>query len=123
MEQYLSFRKAELFKDKDSCDKIMEETDPVTIKQLGKNVTNFKTSVWNMAKSDIAEEGLGYKFDQNPDMKEYLLEQRGKVIGEMTRDKSWGSGLNLYHRDATKHRDWPGQNLLGKLLMKVRDNY
>ena len=122
MEQYLCFKKADLFNDRDISERIMRESDPGKIKQLGKQVKHFDAKVWHNAKSDIGEEGLKCKFDQNPGMKEFLLQQKGKYIGEMTKDKQWGAGIGLHHHNAMDHNKWPGENLLGKLLMKVRDN-
>ena len=70
MEQYLSYKKAELFKDEDSANQILNETDPGVIKQLGQKVKNFEPRVWHMAKSEIGENSIRCKFEQNANMKD-----------------------------------------------------
>lgn len=40
-------QKALLFSDTETAEKIMRETDPMTIKNLGKAATGFNEKVWN----------------------------------------------------------------------------
>lgn len=51
------------------------------------------------------------KFTQNKELRELLLSTGGAYLAEHSRDKYWGDGLN----DS-------GKNVLGKILMKVRES-
>ena len=45
MEQFLMYKKARFFNDKDSAKKIMNESNPYRIKQLSRLVKNFDENV------------------------------------------------------------------------------
>ena len=55
-------------------------------------------------------EGVRAKFEQNAALKTLLLDTGGAYLSEHSRDRFWGDGMN----DS-------GKNILGKTLMKVRD--
>ena len=40
----------------------------------------------------------------------------------MTYDKYWGCGVNLKFAKNTKPTSYPGENVLGLILEKIRDN-
>jgi ribA/ribD-fused uncharacterized protein len=120
-EQYMMYKKAILFGDKMMADKILECSDPRKIKQMGRRVKNFKEDIWRQNAQDIVTQGCYYKFSQNPELKQFLLSTKDKIIVEASPyDKIWGIGLNT--RDAMKipMENWPGSNWLGECLMKVR---
>lgn len=122
-EQYLWFKAAEMFNDEDSANKILESKDPAEQKGLSRNIKNFDVSVWDGAKEKIIEKALRAKFGQNEHLNEKLQATRGKSIGEATRrDTVWGIGMNLGHKDVLDCSKWSGNNLLGKVLTRVRDS-
>lgn len=50
-----------------------------------------------------------------------LLETGTEVIAEAASyDRIWGIGLSA--TEAVKVSQWPGQNLLGQILMEIRSN-
>ena len=123
VEQYFCAKKATTFKVDSTAEAIMKETDPARQKRLGNQVNNFQTPVWNNVMEQVMEEGLHAKFTQNAALKKKLLSTRGKLIGEAAPvDKVWGTGCKLCSKDVLKSNLWQGKNLLGKLLMKVRDS-
>lgn len=66
---------------------------------------------WDDIKFDIMLKILRLKFTQNPSLKKLLLGTGESILIEHTkRDKIWGDG-----------GDGSGMNLLGKALMKIRD--
>ena len=68
-------------------------------------------SDWEKVKEEVMLKGLVAKFEQNPVLKQKLLETRGFKLRETSPyDKYWGTG-----------RDMKGKNRLGVLLEKVRD--
>ena len=79
--------------------------------ELGRSRRNPLREDWEQVKDEIMYEGLRFKFSQNKDLKDKLLETGNrKIIEHTTKDKYWGDGGN-----------GEGQNRLGILLMKLRD--
>ena len=47
-EQFMMYRKARFFEDKEAVTAIMNSSDPKTIKQLGRKVRNFNQKQWDI---------------------------------------------------------------------------
>ncbi len=63
-------------------------------------------------KQNIMEKVLRFKFDQHKDLKQLLLStSRNTLVENSPFDSYWGCG-----------KDGKGQNIFGKLLMKIRDD-
>ena len=122
MEQYMMYKKAECFKDKDTAKKILATDDVARIKALGRLVSNYNGSYWNGVRQIIVYEGLLAKFSQNEDLKERLKSTGNDILAECAvRDKIWGIGLSMKNSDRFDIDKWNGQNLLGYALMMVRE--
>ena len=80
-------------------------------KRLGKRVNLRKD--WEDVKLKIMEEIVKCKFDQNPDLKEKLIDTGDAILieGNDWGDKYWGVCKGV------------GENHLGIILMKIRDSY
>ena len=68
---------------------------------------------WEESKLDIMESILLAKYDQNPNLKNRLIETEGRILinGNNKHETYWG--VDLY--------SWRGENHLGKILMSIRD--
>lgn len=122
VEQYMMAGKARLFGDKVAETNIMKSTNPRYIKQQGREVKGFNTREWEEARVDIVREGNLAKFKQDARFKKYLKETRGKILVEASPyDKIWGIGLSKDEPSVKDPRTWRGNNLLGYVLMDVRD--
>lgn len=118
-EQAMMYYKAKLFKDEHSAKLILETTDPSTIKRLGRQVKNFNESTWKSHRERIVTQINLAKFSQNPSLQTALLSTGDKILVEASPyDKIWGIGYAK--KDAMSNVDKWGLNLLGKCLMKVR---
>lgn len=121
MEQYMMFRKAMLFSDKEIADKILKTNDVRYIKELGRKVRNFDDNIWVQHREEIVYTGLYAKFSQNAKLKEKLLKTGDAILAECAvNDKIWGIGLSMTDKRNQNPNEWRGLNLLGKNLMKVR---
>ncbi len=121
-EQYMMAQKALLFGDKETFSKIMSCADPTEYKAFGRQVRNFDPNAWEANKVRIVKEGNLAKFSQNAELKEYLLSTGASVIAEAAPDDSiWGIGLEEWQPEIQDPRNWKGENLLGYILMEVRD--
>lgn len=122
MEQYMMSEKAVLFNDLEIREQILNITSPKSIKALGRKVKNFDGRIWNEHKYRIVCTGNYEKFNQNQDLKDYLLGTGNIVIVEASPyDKIWGIGIKKDTLGIENPYNWKGQNLLGFALMEVRD--
>ncbi|MCG5219308.1 NADAR family protein [Streptosporangium sp. KLBMP 9127] len=121
-EHYMMAHKAWLFDDHDIAAQILEAGHPGEAKKLGRAVRNFDATLWNAHRFDIVVRGTLAKFGQHPDLKQYLLTTRNRVLVEASpRDRIWGIGLTATDERAASPATWQGLNLLGFALMAARD--
>jgi ribA/ribD-fused uncharacterized protein len=72
---------------------------------------------WADRKDKIMREALHYKFDQNPDLKQKLLDTGDKILIEHAMRDAW-YGTGEYEGET-----YVGKNMLGVILMELRDEY
>lgn len=124
-EQYFMWQKANVFHDAIIAKEILNiEYRPSDYKYLGQQVHNFDQKIWEENKYQIMFDANYYKFTQNPELKSELLFTEDAILAEASPyDKIWGIGLStqgikgLYQDIGA----WKGENLLGKVLMDVRE--
>ena len=121
-EQAIMYRKAMLFGAKDVAQSIVKAQTPKACKDLGRSrKIPFDNLVWDNKKMNIFKEVLLDKFS-NPKLKQQLLATGDRILVEASPfDKIWGIGLDENHPDVENPSKWKGENLLGKVLMEVRD--
>jgi len=121
-EQYMMYRKAMLMGDPNTAARIMQTNNPKVQKMLGREIQGFNSQLWDENKEQIVYEGNMLKFTQNPELKEILMDTGESIIVEASPvDSIWGIGMDADHALRTEPSKWPGLNLLGKAIMKVRD--
>jgi ribA/ribD-fused uncharacterized protein len=133
VEHYYQWSKAMLFEGKDSetAKKIMKPprnkdfTEAKSAKAFGKKVKDFSESRWDDVKIPIMEKAVRAKFvEPKHGLLEKLLSTGDRVIGEASpRDSYWGIGTSVDTAIANDPKKWKGQNHLGKILMKLRDEF
>ena len=122
MEQYMMYKKAVCFGDKDMANKILATDDVAEIKAFGRLVANYNESYWNGVRQIVVFEGLTAKFSQNEDLKAKLKATDNSILAECAvKDRIWGIGLSMNDLDRFQIDKWKGQNLLGYALMMVRE--
>ena len=118
-EQYMMAHKAKLMGDQRTYDKIMQETKPILIKKLGRQIQPWNQDKWNQFKYDIVLDATRYKVQQHTHIHKMLLETWTHDIAEAAPyDLIWGIGLSI--KKAKAGAQWRGQNLLGEAWMQVR---
>ena len=61
------------------------------------------------------------KFSQHTDLKDFLLDTRPQILVEASPyDSIWGIG-KIAHSSMCDPHNWEGENLLGFVLMEVRE--
>lgn len=121
-EQYMMAAKAFTFGDREIYRRILAESDQAVMKGLGRRVRNFWDYIWKANRHEVVLCANVNKFSQNRKLADYLLSTGDKILVEASPyDDIWGIGLDENHPEAIDPRRWKGQNLLGFILMEVRD--
>ncbi|MBR4021868.1 MAG: NADAR family protein [Ruminococcus sp.] len=122
MEQYMMYRKATCFHDDKIAAQILETNAVAKIKALGRLVSGYDDHHWNGVRQVVVYEGLVAKFTQNPQLLQLLKNTKDDILAECAvKDRIWGIGLSMTDSDRLIRAKWKGQNLLGYVLMMVRD--
>ena len=120
-EQAFMWEKAVFFNDHESANKILREENPAKAKKLGREVKNFDDSKWSKVCYEIMYLINYEKYFQNTRLKNILLNTGDKMIIEANpKDTRWGIGLSAEDDRVLDESQWQGENLLGKVLMQVR---
>lgn len=124
-EQCFMAEKAIVFDDWETLHLILKEKHPGKQKALGRAVKRFSPEFWDKYKYTAMLRANKEKFRQNPHLSEYLKSiPKACLICEVNpRDSVWGIGLSADDERAYDVQTWQGENLLGKVLMEVRNEY
>ena len=122
-EQYLMEQKALTFGDDEIAEKIMKSKNLSEIKKLGRQVARYNENLWKTIRPQVMRRGLRAKFQQNPELLIALLGTGNTILAECApRDNIWGIGLGVDDPRALETKEWRGRNLLGRALMRVRED-
>ncbi|WP_338792705.1 NADAR family protein [Bernardetia sp. MNP-M8] len=92
---------------------IRKASSPMKAAEMGRTRKVKMRKNWDNMKDNIMYEAVKAKFTQHEDLKELLLSTQDAILVEHTEnDDYWGDGL-----------DGKGKNKLGKILMKIREEF
>lgn len=121
-EQAMMVGKARLFGDESTAAEIMAAEDPGKQKALGRKVHGFDEDVWDANKVGLVKQINFAKFDQNKGLRRKLFQTIPMLMVEASpMDTIWGIGLDEANARQTPTENWPGQNLLGRIVTEVRN--
>jgi ribA/ribD-fused uncharacterized protein len=84
-------------------------------------MTPEQISMWETEREKLIYPAIYAKFNQNSDLKNWLLNTEDWIIVEANKyDKIWGIGMDINNDNIADDNMW-GTNILGKSLMKVRE--
>ena len=99
------------FQDPSLQENIRKELSPGTAARMGRDRSKPLRKDWEQIKDDVMRKVVKAKFEQHPDIMKILLSTGDSTLVEHTiNDSYWGDG-----------GDGSGKNMLGKILMEVRD--
>jgi GTP cyclohydrolase II len=107
------YYQAQKFSGTEHEETIRRSENPTLAKQIARDIpSSIVRPDWSTAKQEVMLNGLEAKFLQHPELSALLVSSGSRPLVEHTKnDNYWGDG-----------GDGTGQNILGKLLMKVREN-
>lgn len=115
--------KAIQFNDMDILNKLKTAHNPARAKELGRKIKNYDDAIWNEVRYDRMKEVLIAKFS-DPALKKQLKDTGKRILVEASpMDKIWGIGMDENHPQVEDISKWKGQNLLGQVLMDIRDGF
>lgn len=119
-EQAFQLAKAKHFNDLESVERIKKASSPVECYKLGQNVKGYNERAWMEVADDIMFNCVEMKFEQNPDLLEFLIGTGTTELAEACKNKVWGTGIPMNSSDVFNKVKWDGENRLGKILQRLR---
>ena len=108
------------FNDEEIIEKIREQKSPMAAKMVTKPVSDKRVvevasaeDIHNMFKCILL------KVEQHPELKQKLLETEDRLIVEDVTSRG-ARGTNLIWGALLRDGEWHGQNVLGKIWMRIR---
>ncbi len=135
-EQFIAWYKVSLFGDEVLAERILKAVSAKEmpegkdwgiamskIKALSNDliIEEFDEKTWQKQSEKILRKVLTLKFEQNKDMLKVLLGTGEKTLAQLGDGNFWGIGMRLHQKGVTDETKWPGKNIMGKCLMKVRE--
>ena len=122
-EQFMMYHKVIMFHKHDLAEQIMSTQDPAKCKKIaGQKFPEFKQELWEKTCRTIVKRGVKAKFSQNRQLLDVLLGTGNDLLAECSPyDRKWGIGIDINDPDRLDVSKWKGKNLLGRLLMQVRE--
>lgn len=122
-EQYMMAKKALLFGDVASHEKIMLADSPAEQKALGRKVIGFDVERWESVARDVVMRASLAKFTSSKKLYDQLMLTAGTILVEASpTDDIWG--VCLHEMDPRVHDRalWQGRNWLGQVLTDLRES-
>jgi ribA/ribD-fused uncharacterized protein len=122
-EHAFMWAKAEFFGDQQAKLKILQTDNPKEAQNIGREVKNYDDTKWNAVRYQIMYDINLIKYQQNPQLAKCLLSTGMKTLVEANGkpDLIWSCGLYANDPRIEDSSKWPGKNLLGKVLMEIRE--
>ena len=118
-EHAYQYMKASVCGNDEMAEKICQLECPREVKIISKRLrTNDE---WKRAKLDIMRDIIVAKAEYVPEYKEKLLSANQIIAEAVPDDFYWSSGLSKEEIVWVDDMNWPGQNVMGKLHMELRE--
>lgn len=123
VEHYFQWKKAICIGKTDVADQILDAPHAAAAKSIADNnlVKEENSKFDEEAATTAMEKALRAKLECCPEFHQALMETGDAILAEATTDTYWGSGLLPKVVKTTKPDFWPGKNVLGQMLMKLRE--
>ena len=120
-EHWIMWQKACAMGDDATAGEILAADGPRRAKELGGKVHPYDDRVWRAVREELAYVGIREKFLQNPDLARELMATGSSVLAEASPyDHVWGVGIAANSSGFEDMTGWKGDNLQGRICMRVR---
>ena len=119
-EQAFMWEKAMFFGDTKIANEILNQPSAWEAKALGRKVKNYNDFKWSQVRFDFMFDVCLAKFTQNYKIQQRLLND-SNFVEASPKDIIWGIGMGEHEYGVEDPVNWKGQNLLGKVLDKVKE--
>jgi len=121
-EQLFMYLKAEYFNDWETAQEIVNLGQiPKIAKNLGRKIKGYNEEEWAKVREEKMYGACMLKFGLNSKLRKQLIDTYPKILVEGTpMDPVWGVMIKWDDDRILDEKNWKGQNLLGKVLMRVR---
>ena len=122
-EQFMMYHKLLMFGKYHMAETVMKTDNPAECKKIaGQKFPEFVPEIWEKTCYTIVKRGVKAKFSQNEDILKTLLETGTSLLAECSPyDEKWGIGIDISDPARLDTKMWKGRNLLGGILMEVRE--
>lgn len=122
-EHWMMWKKAMMFGDAETAEKILQANHPHDAKKLGRAVKGFIKTEWEEHCKQFVYDGNHAKFTQNKACMDALMATGDTELCEASPyDLIWGCGLLESDPDIHDKNKWRGKNWLGEILTKLRND-
>lgn len=124
MTHFLEYQKAMKLHRSQLATSILQATTAEQCATINDDMTYSDLNQWYTEVEDVAMKGLFCKFKQNPTLLSSLLKSNGsKLVYTSSNDGFWGIALGRQEAARIAQQLWPGRNMLGDILMKIRATF
>jgi ribA/ribD-fused uncharacterized protein len=123
-EQLFMYIKAKFFNDHDKAHEIATKgQEPRDAKRMGREIQGYDDETWSKYREEAMYKAVRLKFLSDSKLMNQLLDTGDKILVEGTpMDPIWGVMIKWDDDRILDEKNWKGQNLLGKVLMRVRND-
>ena len=111
------------FNDDATAAAIMRAKDPVLMKSLSHRIKGLNNAKWEKKARSCMERGCTLKFSQNEKLLQKLLQTKGNLVEANKHDNFFSCGLSLEDPNISEQSRWAGQNMLGSILVALRQTF
>jgi ribA/ribD-fused uncharacterized protein len=121
-EHHFMHGKALLFGDRTVASKILRSASAGQARELGRRINSFREDIWEAKRAHVMDEANRAKFMALPELADYLVSTWPAVLLQASAlDRVWSAGLDLGDTFLSRPDHWPGLNLVGFSLMRLRE--
>lgn len=120
-EHWMMWQKASVMGDYEMATQILSAPTPREAKDLGAKVSPYDGKLWDVVREQLVYYGVREKFLANDAERDLLLSTGPALLAEASPyDKVWGVGMTADDPCFANPAKWKGDNLLGRVCMRVR---